>query len=645
MKDKHKHKEKLNVPSYGLIISTLVSLSEYLYNKFKESFFYSLFCKQFKDRGIGLSEHACERIKLKQKVTVPFKRAVASASEKSFILSKLRELSVNIPSLQIKSVGGALFSFGLFTSIIYLFKVFAFDLVTTDPHHLYLGIFTAVIGGLLTSTAKSFAEAANESKLLFFLLTSVFGVKPQSLNDRGKKIGRGDIGFMIGALFGLFTTLLSPFDILLSLLILICACFILRTPEAGVVIILAIFPFLCGLDLCLLCGFVVISWLIKLSCGKRTLALNVLDISAVAFSAVIFFSGVVSVTPKQSFPEAVGFLMLISGYFLTVNLIKTSKWLIRCVSALIFSLSSVTVISTLSLIGRMLPDTSAAGEFFSLISELFNILFPAIGSFTEFVILTLPFLLVFVMTADKGDTRFGLSIMAVLAVISAILSLPKEGAAILIISVGVFLFFYSRKTFAFMMLLSLSAPIALALLPTSVQSSLFSFDSLAYSEGRILIWTSLDEILSDYFVGGIGFGSAPLEKIFPLYSSSLLRGFTSSGDLYTSIILFSGILGLIIFLILIAAFIRHFASYYNSSKNDETPVRLISLAGFSSMVGAVIMGAADFIWKDPKTVLLFFTAIGLSSAAARVGVKERIEKVDQGIFLDIELSKQRPRIK
>ena len=335
----------------SMIIGALSRFSDFLRNRFDESFFGWLLCGNYRHEENGIIGLAGEKLKIRQRITVPFKRFNARAFENSLILRKTGEMFRKIPDVQFKYAGIFVFAFGLYTAISCLIKNFGAAIAGQSFYTLYLGVICAAIGGIISTSQKRLSETVAGSRILSFLIFRVLGIKPAAVSGTGKSRGRGDVSFVSGIVLGLISEITSPFAALLAIPVSALAFAVLAVPECGAVCVILAFPFLGMRQLALLCAFVTAAWLLKLMRGKRTVSTSSLDIAVLAFAAVMLAGGLVSVTREESMRYALYFICFMSGYFIAVNLIRTSEWFYRCISALVFSFSLTVIAGTVSAVG------------------------------------------------------------------------------------------------------------------------------------------------------------------------------------------------------------------------------------------------------------------------------------------------------
>ncbi len=636
-------KNRSNISSSGFfkksaLITALVSFSEFICSKYKESFVFKFLYANTKDE---VSDSFINRkLKFKKRISIPFKRFTARTFEKSILINKIGNLTKNMPNIQTRTVGSMLFSFGLSISIIYLLGTYAINILSKDISELYLGIACAMVGGFLSIYQKKLGDTVCESKILSFLLFSVLGLKKKNFSASKNLSGHIDYGFICGFILGITTVFIPPVILVIIISFLPISYFILKTPESGVIFIILTIPFLSSVNMAVLCSYVSLCWFLKLIRGKRTLYMSSIDIMAVAFAAVILLGGIISVAPAESLREAWIFTSLMSGYFLAVNLIKTSFWLSKCIKALTFSAAISILFLILNYIELLL---ASKGRFLSILSNINKITLDSFGGINNlicFAVISLPFIYLGTAVSKKGDAKFVMISISALSVLTLILLNSKYVFFTVMISAMILITLFNRKFISFCLL---SLGIIIPLYPlfyrfVSDKFGTFILNQYSVSE-KINIMTSVDKIISDCLIGGIGFGKSAFSQVFNLYSSGSMQDVWDTSDLYSQIIVSVGFSGLAVFIVLIVIFLRHFSSNYSLNIKDEKILRYTSFAGLSSVMGATILGFGYYIWSNSKTVLLFWLAVGFTSSAIRIGTKERIEAVIPEPSVDIDLVK------
>jgi hypothetical protein len=87
-----------------------------------------------------------------------------------------------------------------------------------------------------------------------------------------------------------------------------------------------------------------------------------------------------------------------------------------------------------------------------------------------------------------------------------------------------------------------------------------------------------------------------------------------------------GLFGLVVFLIVVTVFAQHCFSYIGNASENYS--RTFVAAGFSGIIGTLVMGLGCDIWQDRLLFLTFFTVWALTCAYIRAGVVIRTRNQD-----------------
>jgi len=622
----------------SMILSALVRFSDFLRGKIAESFIGHLLAGNERHGGNGLFRYLGQKLGFRRRISIPFKRFMAKHIEKSALLTWITGRIAALPDLKLNCIGIFYFAIGLYSSISYLIQRFALNRTATPQSQLIYGLIAVAVGGILTASQKRCGEAICDSRILSSLLFNTLGIRREPLQSKGKPMGRGDASFLFGIAAGALGTLTSLPAVLLALPLLVLAYAILLLPECGVVLLLLILPFFGTFEVGLLTVFVTISWLLKLMRGKRTLAMLSPDAAAICFGIVLFFGGTVSVTPTESLRAALIMIAMMAGYFITVNLIRTAEWVERCVKALLFSFGVTAIVGVSEYLFGLAPQNWLDVSMLTIIPGRAVSFFGNPNVLAEFLILGLPFAVAAMALSRPGDRRFGYLLLMLLSLGCLVVTWSRGGWIAAIVALLLLFLLTSRAVIAKLFCGFLLLPAFLAILPDSIMIRFLSAfrgadSSLSYRFG---IWSGVDGLLSDCFAGGIGVGETAFRRVYPLYSLSAIEAAPHTHNLYTQIAVSVGFTGLAVFLAFLVIFLRHYVSYTVTGQQDDPRLRLTAAAGFSGIVGFLVMGMADYVWYNSRIFLLFWMILGLTSAAIRTGARERIVTPLDGPHLDID---------
>ncbi|MBE6636598.1 MAG: hypothetical protein E7618_02205 [Ruminococcaceae bacterium] len=503
MNSPRKKKERFDLISHSLILSTLARASEYFYDKLPESAVGHLLTGGHHPDGDRLLAKANEKIAFRRRLSIPFKRWMAREFEQSFLLTKLVAFLRSLPLLQLKCLGTFYFAFGLCLSVAYTIERFVLGHTETPLLTILLGLICSAIGGILSTSPKSCGVAFTESRLLSFFLFRVLGIKPAILTPDGIPYGRGDIAFLCGLGLGILGAFTSPLAMTLAIPVLSLLCALFLLPECGVVLIFLVLPFLSTVQIAILTATVTVAWLCKLMRGKRTLSTTAPDLAVFGFGLILLFGGFVSLTPGESLRTALLQCCLLCGFFITVNLIRTSAWVYRCVGALTASLSVTALIGVTEYVLGLSPLNWLDTSMLALIPGRAVSLFGNPNVLAEMLLLTTPFLAVGFLRSKIGDTRLGYGLLGLLSLVCLIFTWSRGGWLAAILIAMVILLLSSRRSLAVLAVCVLCLPLLAALLPTEITTRFLSiFDmtdsSIAYRFG---IYEGTNRLLADCLMG------------------------------------------------------------------------------------------------------------------------------------------------
>ena len=121
-------------------------------------------------------------------------------------------------------------------------------------------------------------------------------------------------------------------------------------------------------------------------------------------------------------------------------------------------------------------------------------------------------------------------------------------------------------------------------------------------------------MLKDFWLSGIGPGTEAFSVIYPAYSYDTIVA-PHAHNLFLQIMVESGLIGLIIFLILIVLFLKKLACAHQTfGKGHELSTLLVSMG--AAVTGFIVQGLFDNCFYNYRVFIIFWTVIGLGSAAA-----------------------------
>jgi len=141
----------------------------------------------------------------------------------------------------------------------------------------------------------------------------------------------------------------------------------------------------------------------------------------------------------------------------------------------------------------------------------------------------------------------------------------------------------------------------------------FSESSTSY---RVSIWLGTISMLRDFWFTGIGPGTEAFNRIYPLYSYSAAVAWHSH-NLYLQIMCDAGIIGIVVFAIIIFTYFRNLCT--SVSKEPDKSSKILQIAAISSVSGFLVQGVGDYLFYNYRVTLVFWAVLGLGLLIARRG--------------------------
>ena len=621
-------KTKNNKKGSG-ILHLLDRFSEYLYKKASVSFVGHLFSSSKEELNRTKPKPSTDPTLigvLKEKIR-PVRKTISSWIENSVIAGAFRRFAANLAETRMRVCGWFFFSFGFYTIALLVFKHFA-DLEKIES----LGKLYFPLSVILTSlpmllSRDSLVGAMRKNRLTRFLLTHIIGFREPQFENLNQKRGKSNIAFILGILFGFFSLLVSPEFLVLLILTAVVMYLVFITPELGVTLTFFMLPFVRTLVLGVTVLYTSFCYFFKLIRGKRTLSFRTTDIFITIFMGLIFFGGTVSVAPEGSLPSGLMMACLMLGYFLTVNLINTAELLGRITTAVI---SSAVIVSVVGICQYFLGEASQIWQDVNMFADISGRVTSTFGNpnvLAEYIIIVFPIAAAFLFSSESRRGSFKSFMACLLLFACLILTWSRGGWLGFIIGMLIFFIFMTRKTITFLFFAGIATPFLPFVLPSNVWNRLASIGNLADSSTsyRVNVWEASLNMLRDCFGSGIGIGEAAFSQVYPLYAYAGSENAPHSHNLFLQITLELGIVGIIIFSVIVLMFMKNCIS--RAINTPERRTKLIILGGMCGILSVLIQGMTDHIWYNYRIFLIFWLIIGLTNAYRRVGLSQKSDSL------------------
>ena len=649
---KKKNNSTDGVSSTGLaalsaIIFLLDRLSDFIYSSLQNSFFGKIFTSYSKEQEAYENSFLKSHF-VKNESFGRFFRSIrkffSRRIEDSFILNRLESFSNGIVTMPLKTLGNFWFSFGIYVVIVYLLRLFIPVISTASVDFAVVGVIICVSALPMLLSRDNIARAVGKSIIFGTLFKEALGYREESFKQRTSQNKlKSNLMMVLGMLLGILTLVIHPLTILGSIAVAVIFALILFSPEIGIIISLFGLPFYSlfnspAITLGIVVFTTIISYTVKLVRGKRILKFEIMDLSVLLFGVIIYFSGAITSGGITGYNEALISCELMSVYFLIVNLIRTERWIKRCVAALVSSGVIVSLIGIAQYLVGYLPNNAWLDtDYFYDIKGRAVSLFENPNILAVYLVIVLPFALYMFSEAKSGKSKLlgGISIISIL--LCTVLTWSRGAWISAIFCVLLFALIYSKKTFRYIFLGCFIIPVLPFLLPQSVIRRFTSIGNLADSSTmyRVYTWRGTLNAIADNFMGGIGYGPTAFQSIYPQYAYAGIEAAEHSHNLFLQILLGTGISGLITFIIVIFLFAQMNFEYIKTSK--DVSQKLIVAAAVCSVMSTLLFGVFDYVWYSYRIFFLFWAVIAIAAACVRVGKEEARRHKAEFIYNENEI--------
>lgn len=244
------------------------------------------------------------------------------------------------------------------------------------------------------------------------------------------------------------------------------------------------------------------------------------------------------------------------------------------------------------------------------------------NNYAEFLMLFLPFAFAYAFTKKDIKMRLALMCGVVLAVGALVLTYSRSGWIAFAFAFVVYVGLLNKKLLPFLAILAI---VMLPFLPQSVLNRILTIGNMkdTSSAYRINIWTGCLKMIKDYWITGVGLGSAGFMSIYPKYSVVNSHTAPHSHMQFMEMLIELGIVGFIVYVCFTFVILRRF---FKNSSNSDSLLKNVIIASASAMAGIILIGFFEYCWFYPRVMFAFFICVGVGMAAVRLAKSENQSK-------------------
>lgn len=558
------------------------------------------------------------------RLTFRIRQKISATLERSLFCRLVTAIERALLQCSLNSYGIFLLFFGCFSIVsYYVMTPAATDRVQIG--YLITGGLLVLLSIPLFASTRSLACSLRTSRVFRLLLIETLGIAEErfrAYRDKGKEryIAALILSFAVGAL----TFLCPPYRILAVIGIVVLLLMILRDPEVGMLLSVALCPFMTlterpTLSLMLLVATSLFAFVVKLLCGRRVWHRDPVDAAIGLLILMYVFGGLITRGGSDSLRSALMYAMLMTIYFMVANLVRSQDGVRRVIHVLI---GSCTVVALLGLWQHFFTTVEVAYLDLSLFADLGGRVYATWENpnmLAEYLVLLLP--LVFARLFTKGRVLRGFGYALCLCLIGACLIFTWSRGAWLgaVVSTMLFLLCLNHRALSYAAVAALPVATLLPLIPERISRRFLSIGNLSDSSVlyRINLWEGIRNMLADHWFTGVGVGESAFCTVYSHYALPGIESAMHAHNLYLQLLCSFGVIGVAVFGLIMLLWLRHALEYYRYG--EWRGPRLVVLGGVMGIFALLIMGLFDDIFYNYRIFFMFWTVMGLVTAQLRIG--------------------------
>lgn len=540
------------------IVAFFVAVASYIYNKAEGSLAGMLLTSY--DEYAGENSFLCGligKLNAGKRFFRPVKRTVSRLVSQSILIEKINTFIFGWIYTKLHVYGLFFITAGVGALLIQMLKVYGMRIATLSFLDVFVSCLLIILSFPLMLSHSSLNEAVCGSRIAGSVVFDWLGGKKEVFEKKTDQKGHSRIALPAGVVFCVFAWWARPIEILIWGIAAVLAVAVLYIPETGIVCLMFLFPFVSVEKLCVVLIYIAVCFFAKYIRGKRTVKFDAFATAVLAFS-LLFLPGS---------PNGKEWFFGVCAFYLVVNLIKSKKWIERCVASLILSFLAVSLYGGASYLSYRfgidyLIYVLKVGSNGAMTSFFEN----GIG-FASYIVMVLP---IVAMYSKKGKGFFSLLSFA-LGVVCLFFTYEYRAWLGLFAGFIVFFVLYGKKTLALMSGGLILLPFVLVNLPKEF------YEKLSY--------TRVTGYLSETFFGNI-YG-------------------------YFTVL---SVLAAVLFVFAMFLCLQKNITLYSKGCSQEG--RTVSLGAMAGMAGFLTMGTDIVVYADFKCGLIFCLMMGLASCVS-----------------------------
>ena len=377
----------------------------------------------------------------------------------------------------------------------------------------------------------------------------------------------------------------------------------LSIPAWGLIAVVALTPFLPTMTLAAMLIVV-----FALALFHNNFKLDLTATTLMLFIVVTLVSGVTSLAPGTSIPIAILSSVFMLSYLLVRTCFKGHKSTDFALAVFIVAAAITGLVAVYQVAIGYVNMTWVDRDLFAALGLRVYSTFGNPNVYGAYLLLAIPPAAAMILYAKNPMYKLVAAGITGLLLISLALTYSRGCYLALAVSVLVFVLLIEKRMIVLFVAGLAAVPFVL---PTSMLArlaSIVNFDDTS-TAFRLNIWRASIRILEDFWMAGLGQGIEAYNQVYPFYAFAAVPS-PHAHNLFLTVFLETGIVGLVVFLAVLACFFRTQLSFIR--RTSDIKRKIMSAALTAAVVGFLFQGMFDHVFYNYRVMLTFFIFIGIA---------------------------------
>lgn len=437
-------------------------------------------------------------------------------------------------------------------------------------------------------------------------------------NSLTKGKGRCVTGAVFGVILGAVGGLIHPMLGILAVPALAVLFLILERPISGVFFLVLLAPLAPTMALAGLSVLTIFSLALKsITDTDFKWRISGIGFLLMAFLFVYLIGAINSFSMVKSLSIWAIYAAFIFSYFMIINLIRDRKQLKHILVTFVFSGLLVCLYGIAQYVFGW--DTQQAWMDEEMFSDIKMRIYSTLENpnvLGEYILLVLPASIGLMWISKKIWQKITYAGISGIMLVALIMTFSRGCWVGLMASAAAFVTFAAGKLWG---LALIALPIIPAILPESIINRFTSIGDMKDSSTsyRVYIWMGTLSMIKDFWLCGIGMGEEAFKSVYPFYSYNGIVA-PHSHNLFLQILVESGAVGIILFLVILVFFFKRIMTGYQigGGKGKALPTMMTALA--AGVFGFLVQGMFDNCFYNYRVMLIFWQVIAMAVATVYV---------------------------